>query len=423
MIVSSLWPLWPLLPFLPHRLMSTETSRRPRSRLHPVILATGFVSLFTDLGSEMVYPLIPFLLTMQLGASRTLLGLMEGLGEGMPNLVKLFSGAISDRVRNRPRLIFAGYALSTFAKPLIGLARSAGGAIGFRAVDRIGKGVRGAPRDAIVADYAEADQRGRAFGYQRAMDHFGAVGGGLACFLLFQVMGFGIRNIFLISIIPGLFALMTILFFIREKPGRTVRSEKAAVIGSSPLQSRAFSLFLGASTLFAFANSSDAFLLLRARDLGVPIGHIPLVWSALHVVKALSNWWGGGLADRLGKRSLLAGGWLLYAGVYFLFAQGTGPNVIWGLFLLYGLFFGLTEGTAKAFVADLVPSESRGKAFGILGFCEGTGLILASLLTGFLWDTWGPSPAFLFAATSSLAAAILILKVCTRPVGPPNTTL
>jgi len=400
-------------------------SRRARWRLHPTVIAAGWVSFFTDLGSEIIYPLLPLFLTEDLGATLLMVGVIEGLAEGLPAIVRLFSGALADRVRNRKWLILGGYGLSSVVKPFIGLARSLGGVavVGvLRALDKTGKGIRGAPRDALIADCADAESRGYAFGFHRAMDHAGALLGGLVGFALLFWLGVSIKWAIVFSAIPGVLCLLTILLFIREKEGRKPAPPKSRnpLAGTRDLP-RVFTLFLIAAVVFALANSSDVFLLLRSYEL-LKVEHeetvaralIPLLWALLHAVKVVTSVIGGRLSDRVGRRPVLVGGWLLYALVYFGFAFATAAWMVWPLFALYGLFFGATEGTVKALVAALVPEKRRGAAFGLMGMLEGVLLVPASVLAGGLW-MWTDSATLPFALCGGIsAAAALWLLVAVR---------
>ncbi len=408
----------------------------PPPRLHPVIKATGWVSFFTDLGSEIIYPLLPAFVTGDLGASKKVFGLIEGLAEGVPAVVRYFAGALADRARSRKGLILAGYALSSFVKPFIGLTKLASLALApflvlvLRVLDKVGKGIRGAPRDALVADLA-GEARGRAFGYQRAMDHAGAMGGGLVAFLLLSALHVPLAWAIALSAIPGLLAVLTIVLFVHDAPREvggvgpapphafpaSCPGDRAAPDNPDPAPpappDRAFRLYLVSAVLFALANSSDAFLLLRAGEMGMAVAFAPLAWALLHVVKTATAYAGGVLSDRVGRKPLLLGGWLLYAGVYAGFSQAAGAWAAWALFGVYGLFFGLTEGVAKAFVADLVPKGARGRAYGLLGMVEGLLLIPASLAAGWLWDATGSgavplllNAGFALAAAAWLAAAV-----------------
>lgn len=386
--------------------------------LHPVIRATGFVSFFTDMGSEIIYPILPIFLT-QLGASRTMIGAIEGMAEGLPALIKLVSGAVSDRIRNRKWLVLAGYALSTLFKPLIALAHSAGFVFLIRLLDRVGKGIRTAPRDALIADYCEPSNRGHAFGFQRGMDHAGAMLGGILGFGLLLWLGSSLapmRQVIGWSFIPGILSVLIIIFFIREKPDRIIGGKETSVSGKRhPFEGvsrlpRNYFIYVGAASVFALANSSDAFLLLRAQSLGVQIALIPLIWAFLHLVKSATAVWGGKLSDRIGRLPVLVLGWSLYAAVYAGFAFIHSPGAVWALFLAYGLFYGLTEGASKAVIADMIPAGQRGAAFGFWGMVEGLLLLAASLLTGWLWDRTGsPTVPMVLSGVLSLLAALFLL--------------
>lgn len=395
---------------------STPNPATPSGKpVHPNVVAAGWVSFFTDLGSEMIYPLLPMLITGQgpgqLGASKTMLGLIEGMAEATPSLFKLGAGLWADRVRNRKWLILLGYGISSLFKPFIGLAATSLQVLGLRFADRVGKGIRSAPRDALIADSADPTDRGRSFGFQRAMDHLGALGGGLVAWLLLSWLGLLPSTVIVVSVVPGLLCLLTIFVLVQEVPNREVRS---APIAPSDLLRQARDLPAGywrllvGTTGFAIANSSDAFLLLRAQEMGVSVAMIPLIWSYLHLIKAATSYQGGRLADRIGARPLMIGGWLLYSGVYLGFGLADGPFAAWLLFTVYGFFFGATEGTLKSWVAHLVPADRRGAAYGWLGLAEGLALLPAGLLTGFLWDRYGSLPAL---ATASALAVLATLWV------------
>jgi MFS family permease len=389
-------------------------------KLPPVVKATGFVSFFTDMGSEIIYPILPVFLT-QLGASRAMIGSIEGLAEGLPAVIKLFSGALADRVRNRKWLILTGYALSTLFKPLVAFARSGLFVLVIRLLDRVGKGLRTAPRDALVADHTHPSIRGHAFGYQRAMDHAGALVGGLIGFGLLLWLGSdlpSLRKVIAWSFIPGILSVLTIVFFVREKPDhRPVATPVRNPLSGIRTLPRAYFMYIAAASAFALANSSDAFLLLRAQDMGVAVAFLPLLWSMLHLVKSTTAVWGGKLSDRIGRRPVLIAGWTLYAAVYAGFALFTNGWQAWSLFLAYGLFYGLTEGASRAVIADLIPAGQRGVAFGFWGMMEGLLLVAASILTGWLWDRTGSATlSFLFCGGMSLTGAILLLFL-THPHG------
>lgn len=388
-------------------------SPHPRPSLPKNVVAAGWVSFFTDLGSELIYPLLPAFITGTLHASRTLLGLIEGLAEATPAVFRLLAGLWADRVRSRKGLILAGYGISSLFKPLIGFASSAWQVLGLRFVDRIGKGIRTAPRDALIADSTPAGMHGMAFGFHRAMDHLGALGGGLMAWLLMQFLGLSLTNVILFSVVPGLLCMVTIVSLLHEVPGRERPAPAPALSGVKELPKPFWHLLAGAAA-FAVANSSDAFLLLRSQEMGVSIASIPLLWSLLHLVKAVTCWYGGRLSDRIGPRIVTAGGWILYSGVYIGFATLHNPAWAWLLFVIYGFFFGATEGSLKAWVASLVPPERRGTAYGVLGLAEGLLLLPASLIAGYLWDTCGSTvPLTVASAVSLLAALWLLLAVPT----------
>lgn len=374
------------------------------------------VSFLTDVSSEMIYPLLPVFIGTVLGASATSIGLIEGAAESTAALLKFVSGWWSDRVGRRKPLVVAGYALAGIARPLIGLAQSVGQVLAIRLTDRVGKGIRTSPRDALIADSVDVHARGRAFGFHRAADHAGAVLGPLIAFVLLERAGVEIRTLFLLAAVPAALSLIVLVGGVREAPKQVVSAATVAVkperLRSLP---RRYWTVLGVILLFTLGNSTDAFLLLRAADLGVPIEQIPLLWALLHVVKSLSSTPGGALSDRVGRRPLLVAGWLLFAAVYFAFGRATASWQVWALFGVYGLYFGLTEGTEKALIADLVPPSARGTAFGGFNLAISLGALPASVIFGLWWDRVGPRAAFDFGAAMALAAAVAVILVLPRP--------
>lgn len=400
---------------------SDGEKRAVRRSLHPTVKATGFVSFFTDMGSEIIYPILGVFATGGLGLSREMFGLIEGLAEGFPRIVGLFSGAISDRVKNRKWVIFLGYSISTAMKPLIGFAAAGWQLLTFRVLDRLGKGIRGTPRDALVADCTDPDMRGHAFGYQRAMDNAGALAGGLIAFVLLRLLGFSMKQAIIVSIVPGVLAVATILLFIREKPDRKIVGQSGLVNPFSGLRAmpREFFVYVGATSIFAVANSSDAFLLLRSHqtftshlhDVQKSVPLLCLLWALLHFVKSLTSLWGGKLSDRVGRLPVLVIGWALYSVVYLGFAFMESFWAPWVLFALYGVFYGMTEGASRAAIADIVPEGRRGAAFGFWSIVEGILLIVASVLTGWLWDVTGKAEAALLLCGALSLVATLYLAV------------
>ncbi|HEY4575255.1 MAG TPA: MFS transporter [Thermoanaerobaculia bacterium] len=384
-----------------------------RPRLGRNVVALGAVSFLTDVATEMTYPLIPVFLATVLGASATYVGTIEGAAETTAALLKWASGWWSDRVARRKPLVLAGYALASAVRPLIGLAQSAAQVLGIRVADRVGKGIRTSPRDALIADSVDPAIRGRAFGFHNAADNLGAVLGPLIAFAFLRWEGLPLRTVFLLTAIPGALAVLTLLFGVREAP-RTAPPKREEEAGLRASLGGRFWSYLGVLLLFTLGNSTDAFLLLRAGQLGVATSLIPILWALLNLVKALSNTPGGILSDRLGRKPLIAAGWLVYAAVYFLFGRAGQTWHAWALFAVYGVYFGLTEGVEKALVADLVPKDRRGAAFGWYNLAIGIGALPASLLFGALWDRWGSATAFNFGALLALAAAVGVILVVPR---------
>jgi MFS family permease len=408
----------------------------PHRSLGRNVVALAAVSFFTDASSEMIYPLLPVFLTATLGASASALGVIEGAAETTASLLKLASGWWSDRVGRRKPLVVFGYTLASLVRPLIAAAQSATQVLLIRLTDRIGKGIRNSPRDALIADSVPPDIRGRAFGFQRAADHAGGVVGPLVAFALLQWLTLDLRTVFWLALIPGAFAVFTVIVFVRERPrhvapgapsapGALVAPGDAAILPvvHAPLPRR-FWAYLGVLLIFTLGNSTDAFLLLRANQLGVPIAGIPILWATLHVVKTLTSTHGGALSDRIGRMPTLIAGWMVYALVYFGFAAASEHWHAWGLFIAYGLFFALTEGTERALVADLVPAARRGTAFGWFHLTVGLGMLPASVLFGLVWDRFGAPSAFAMgAALAGIAAAAIGLIPRATKAGTGNREL
>ncbi len=414
-------------------------------RLPGTVKALGAVSLLTDVSSEMIYPLLPAFVTGTLRAGPAVLGAIEGLAEATAALVKLGSGRLSDRLARRKPLVVAGYALSSLTRPLVALATGVGQVLAIRLTDRLGKGVRGAPRDAIVAAVTPAALRGRAYGFHRAMDHTGAFAGPLIATALLT-LGFELRTVFALAALPGLAAVAVLILAVREEPeagkrlpvagpaddgddgalvdsagivapsvGRTANrpaaGAKFAATGpasatQAPALPASFRAYLVILALFTLGNSSDAFLLLRAQEAGVGLWAIPLLWAFHHLVKALASTHGGALSDRLGRKPAIAAGFLVYALAYAGFAWATSPLQVFALFALYGLHHALCEGPERALVADLAAEGARGRAFGAYHAVTGAMLLPASLLTGALWQAFGAQAALLTGAALAGAAAI-----------------
>jgi MFS family permease len=377
-------------------------SQRPR--LGRNVVALSAVSFLTDVSSDMTYPLLPMFLATVLKASATSVGAIEGAAESTAALLKLASGWWSDRVSRRKPLVVMGYTIASVIRPLIGLAQSVSQVLTIRVTDRVGKGIRTSPRDALIADSVDPAIRGRAFGFHRAADNAGAVVGPLLAFAFLRWGGLHLRTVFLLTAIPGVLAVLMLVFGVRDVPRASAPKEERKLDLKTPLGKR-FWAYLGVLLLFTLGNSTDAFLILRAGQLGVPTALIPILWAMLHVVKSASSTPGGILSDRLGRKPLIVAGWFVYAAVYFAFGRAGQTWQAWALFAVYGLYFGLTEGVEKALVADLVPKDRRGAAFGWYNLALGIGALPASLLFGFIWDRWSSTAAFDFGALVALVAA------------------
>ncbi|RKZ19486.1 MFS transporter [bacterium] len=374
-------------------------------KLSKNVISLGFVSFLNDAASEIIYPLLPAFLSSVLGAGALVLGVIEGIAETTASILKFLSGYLSDRIRKRKGLVVAGYSLAVFGRPLIGIATSWIHVLLIRFLDRVGKGIRTSPRDALIADSTPPHARGLAYGFHRAMDHLGAVAGPL--FAVWMIAGFGmdLRHLFLTAFIPGILALLILFFFVEEKKGEgPVRpSWKPGPVSPN------FKLYLLSLILFTLGNSSDAFLLLKAQNTGIRIAFLPLIWVFLHVVKVITSIPGGVISDRIGRRKVMVAGSLVYALIYLGFGLSDREWHIWLLFALYGIYFGLTEGVEKAFVADLAAKEERGTAFGLYHLCVGLSALPASVVFGYIWQQFGELYAFLFGAVLSFIASFILL--------------
>lgn len=393
-----------------------------RSGLPRNVKALAAVSFLTDIASDMIYPLLPVFLTTVVGVSATGLGMVEGLAETVSSLLRLPAGWWSDRIRRRKPLVVFGYLLAAVARPLIGIAQNLGQVMAIRIADRVGKGVRTAPRDALIADSVSDSQRGYAFGLHRAADSMGSVFGPL---IAWAVLGLGLvdmRGLFLWAALPGLLSVVLLVLLVKERRPTasaltaTAAAENVAVqikpVGrpermngeklGTPFRRYVIVLFI-----FSLSTSTDAFLLLRASQLGVSVTMVPVLWAMLHVVKSASGVVGGALSDRLGRRPLILGGWTVYAATYLGFALATDLWHVWALFFVYGFYFGMTEGAEKALVADLAPESRRGTAFGWFNVAVGLAALPASVLFGVVWDQFGSQTAFVMGATIACVAAVM----------------
>jgi len=378
-------------------------------KLSGTVIALGLVSLLTDLSSEMIYPLLPAFLVGVLGAGAVSLGLIEGVAESTASVLKVVSGWWSDRMRRRKPLVLAGYGVSGAARPVIGLAASWPVVLALRFLDRVGKGLRTAPRDALICAVTPPPLRGRAYGLHRAMDHAGAVVGPLVAAGLMTALGLSLRRVFVLAVVPALFVMVVLLFFVPEPAGAAPTDPAAPARLSWGELDPGFRRLLVALALFTLGNSTDAFLLLRLGEAGLGPGAVALVWSLHHVVKTLGAYGGGRLTDRFGSRALIVCGWLVYAAIYLGFATSPSGAALVALFLVYGVYFALTEPAERAWIAALAPGRLSATAFGFYHGVVGLVALPASVLFGLLWKAFGPAPAFMTGAGLALAAALLLL--------------
>jgi MFS family permease len=391
---------------------------RTLQQLPRTVWVLGMVSLLTDISSEMIHSVLPLFLVSQLGAAVLTVGLIEGIAEATASVVKVFSGALSDYLGKRKALAVLGYGLSTFVKPLFFFATSPELVLVARFADRVGKGIRVAPRDALVADTTPVSMRGAAYGLRQSLDTVGAFLGPLTAFGLLAIAPQNFRLIFALALIPGFLAVSLLVAGIQEPEVKAtqpknnpLRWEALALLGSK------YWFLLAIALLFNLGNSSDAFLLLRAQQSGIGAAFVPLTLVVMNVFYSLSAYPAGVLSDRVGRLGLLVSGFLIYALAYLGFAFVQQPWQVWGLFALYGLHLGMSQGILLALVADTVPLELRGTAFGFLNLVVGIALLPASLLAGYLWQSVAPSATFLaggfFAVLAVLGLSIYQYKFCT----------
>ena len=390
--------------------MSQPARHKPNS-LSRTVFALGLVSLCTDLASKMVYPITPVFLTVALGAPAWTVGIVEGVAESTASILKLYSGWLSDRAGQRKPYAVVGYGLGALSKLALAFASLWGHVLTARLIDRVGKGLRAAPRDALIAENCAAHQRGRAFGLHHSLETVGEIIGPLLGFWFLQRFAGNYRGVFAIALIPALIGVFLLIALVSEpKPTATPPRSRPQFTfqGLSPAYRR-FLLVVG---LFSFGNSSDAFLLLRAQDLGIPGGQLLLLYAAFNSVEVMLGFAAGNLSDRVGRRPLLASGYGVFALVYLGFATAQSAIMAWPLFMLYGLYTTLTRGVQKAFVADLVNPARRGTEIGTFYLLLGFSALPASLLAGWLYTRISVAAPFYLGASTAIIAALLMLGVC-----------
>ncbi len=377
----------------------------------------GITSLFTDMSSEMIYPILPIFLTSTLGVSKAFIGVIEGIAESTASILKIFSGWFSDKFKKRKPPVVWGYSLSAISKPLLALANSGIFVLFLRFFDRVGKGIRTSPRDALISESTPKEQIGRAYGFHRAMDTLGAVIGPLLAFLILPVLGKNIRPLFLIAFIPAALAVVLLWFFVREQriesgTQNTEHRTQGKTFGFSlaPFGLR-FKLFVFIVFLFTLGNSSNAFLILRAQSIGVAVFLIPILWLMFNSVYTVVSMPAGIISDAIGRKKVIIAGYIIYSLVYFGLAYVNSPLVVWLLFTFYGIHYGLTDGTERAFISDLAPKEYKATAFGVYHAAVGFALLPASVIMGILWQMLGPIVAFSFGGILAAISAVLLIFI------------
>jgi MFS family permease len=390
------------------------TDDRPAARRLPRnVKVLAWASLLNDIAGEMVYPLLPDFLIHVLGGNKTWLGVIDGTAESVSSLVKLWSGSRSDRGGGHKWFVVVGYALAALTRPFAAIITLPWQLFGIRVSDRIGKGIRTPPRDALIANSTPPEVRGWAFGFRQSMDHIGAAVGPLlaAAYLWFRPTG--LRELFLLTLVPGLLVVLLLWFGLRApKIAKTAATSGERHTWTLRPFDRSFRLYLLALVVFTLGNSSDLFLLTRAKELGVYVWQLPLLWCAFGALKSVGNMFSGRAVDRVGPRPMILLGWLLYAAIYLAFALASAAWQVWVLFFAYAIFYAMTEPAEKTLVANLVGPERRGLAYGWYDTAIGVATLPASVLFGGLYDHFGAMAAFGSGAGLALLAAVLLWRLC-----------
>ncbi len=384
------------------------------------VISMSAVSFLNDLSSEMIYPFLSVFITSTLGASASFLGLIEGVADATASILKIFSGRISDVAGRRKIFVVAGYSLSAFMKPILSIATAPWHVLAVRFMDRVGKGTRDAPRDALVSVSTEKKYLGRAFGFHRSADTLGATIGPLVAFLILPLIGNNLRILFLFSFVASFFAVVIAQVFIREIKPRLESAHngdgsRRSLISKSDFFSLGvpFFVFLAATTVFSLGRASDVFLLLRAQNIGVSLPILPLVYSVYNITFAIFSTPAGALSDKIGHRNTFMIGMLMFSGSYILLGRITSVTSLMMIFALYGFYSAFTDGVGRAIVADLIEERLRASAYGLYSAANGIALLPGSFIFGVLWDKWGPQTAFTYGATLGILAfgIFLFLRV------------
>jgi MFS family permease len=376
-----------------------------KNKLSKNVVVLGLVSFFNDCASEMVYPIVPIFLTATLGAPVAVVGLIEGIAESTASLLKVASGWLSDKFQKRKLFVSSGYAFSTVSKLIIGFAQGWPMVLVGRFIDRFGKGIRTSARDALIAESVDDSIQGKAFGFHRALDTLGAVLGPLAAIFFLNYFGDNLRLIFYLAFIPGAIGILLLLFLVEEKPSFIQKAElpKFSFKNLNP----AFKIFLLCSTIFAIGNSSDAFLILRAKNLGLTTSLAVFAYVIFNLFYALFSTPAGILSDKVGSKKLLGFGFFLFAVIYLLFGFNQSSLLVWVLFALYGFYMALTEGVGKAYISQIGEKESLATSFGLYQTMIGICTFFASLIAGVLWSKINPSAPFIFGSILALVAGLI----------------
>lgn len=376
------------------------------------VISMGAVSFLNDLSSDMIFPFIPIFLTATLGASASFVGLVEGIADATASVLKIVSGRLSDKRKARKPFAVFGYGLSALAKPILAAAGAPWHVLAVRFLDKVGKGTRDAPRDALISLSSEKKYFGRAFGFHRAADTMGAAFGPLLAFLVLPLINGNLRTLFLLSFVASFFAVLILQIFVREVRDRETEKINEA---AAPFKFRfknlglPFIIFLACATLFTLGRASEAFLLLKAKEAGLALALLPIIYFVYNITFAVFSAPAGILSDKIGHRNTYMLGMLVFSAVYFLFARTNSLFGVWILFALYGFYCALTEGVGKAIVGGLVEEKMRATAYGIYGAFTGIALLPASLIFGLLWDKFGSSFSFYYGASLGLLSFLVFL--------------